>query len=134
MRRLVASILAAALLGAVAVSAFAAANHAKADLAPIAVSGVTGSAEFNEVAAKGETNVVLKVKGLQPNVDYTSRIFTNTTCTPEAASLEVASFRSNPNGMATIQAKLDRPINQIGSISVLLSSDQSQLACGQVVE
>jgi hypothetical protein len=45
----------------------------------------------------------------------------------------IESFTANPAGMASIQAKLDKTLPDIGSVSVVRVSDSAVLACGSVV-
>ena len=130
MRSFMSVILAAAVL-AIGAIAFAAAQHGTADLQSLSASGVTGQARLNEVQSK--LNFQAQIRGLQPGIEYNVQWYSNTSCTPEASVNIIESFTANPAGMASIQAKLDKTLPDIGSVSVVRVSDLSVQACGAVV-
>ena len=130
MRRLVLATLAVALVGLSAV-AFAASRQGRADFTPLAASGISGQVKLNGQEGKEETHIVLQAKGLQ-DVEYVAVAYTNNTCQPEAQTFELARFTPKGPGMVNWTGKVNRSIEQIGSISLQLASDQSVQACASV--
>jgi hypothetical protein len=130
MRSFMSVILSAAVL-AIGAIAFAAAQHGTADLQSLSASGVTGQARLNEVQSK--LNFQAQIRGLQPATDYQIQWYSNSNCTQEATVNVIETFTANPAGMASISAKLDQTLPDIGSVSVVRVSDLSVQACGAVV-
>jgi hypothetical protein len=130
MRSFMSVILSVAVL-AIGAIAFAAAQHGTADLQSLSASGVTGQARLNEV--QSQINFQAQIRGLQPATEYRIQWYSNSSCTPEASVTVIESFTANPAGMASIQAKLDKTLPDIGSVSVVRVSDSAVLACGSVV-
>jgi len=130
MRSFMSVILSAAVL-AIGAIAFAAAQHGTADLQSLSASGVTGQARLNEV--QSQINFQAQIRGLQPATEYQIQWYSNSSCTPEASVNVIESFTANPAGMASISAKLDKTLPDIGSVSVVRVSDSAVLACGSVV-
>ncbi|TMQ67877.1 MAG: hypothetical protein E6K78_03240 [Candidatus Eisenbacteria bacterium] len=134
MRRLVTASLAVVILGIAGMALAASDRHVKADLAPLASSGISGTVDKSEQLSG--TMIRLQVKGLQPGVDYISTFYQNHNCETEAATPQnvVASFKANPAGIAIVTAKLATQFDQIGSVSVRLRSDQTVQACGSFAQ
>jgi hypothetical protein len=123
-------ILAAAVL-AIGTVAFAQSQRAKAELTPLTIAGVTGQARLHEV--QGGVQVQMQIRGLEPGVEYTAQWYQNTSCAIEAEVRVIETFTANPAGNANLSARLDRTLPEFGSISVVLSSENTVQACGQVV-
>jgi hypothetical protein len=112
--------------------AFAASTKVVANFIAQESSGVSGQATLNALP-QGGTVIHGKITGLQPSTDYLSQYFTDGTCTA-APGTEVTRFRSNPQGMAEFNAKVDKNLGDIKSISIQLGSDMSLKACAAVTQ
>ena len=131
MRRLVLASLAVALVGFAGL-ADAASRQGRADFVPLANSGISGRVRLTGQTGKVQTHIVLQVRGLQ-DAEYVAVGYTNNNCQAEAQVFELGRFRPRTSGMTTWTGRVDRDIEQIGSISLRLASDQSAQACGSVV-
>jgi hypothetical protein len=121
-------VLAALLVSSVA---FAAANRVSATFESLAASGIQGGADLNSVA--GGTNIHESIRGLTPGVVYASFIYQgNTTCASGSPLTQVMQFTANPQGIATVNAKVSVDLTQIGSVSIQRVSDNTLLACASV--
>src|SRR5258705_9917456 len=129
MRRIMFVTLAATMLVVGAV-AFAASVHGIAELSSLSASGVTGQARLNEV--QNQLNFQSQIRGLQPGAEYAVQWYSNSSCTTEATVNVIETFTSNPQGMASVNAKLQKTLPEIGSISVVRTSDNTAVACGAV--
>jgi hypothetical protein len=116
----------------VATVALAASDKVVATFISQESSGVSGDATLNALA-QGGTVIHGRIAGLEPNVEYVSQYFTDGACTATPAS-QVARFRSNPRGTAEFNAKVDKSIADIKSISVQAASDMSLKACAAVTQ
>ena len=130
MRRLVLTYLAVALVGLSAI-AIAASRQGRADFVPLAASGISGTVKLTGQTGK-ETHIVLQARGLQ-DAEYIAVAYTNNNCQPEAQVVELGRFTPKAQGMVNWAGKVDRDIEQVGSISLQLASDQSVQACASVV-
>ena len=131
MRRLVVGFLAVVVLGVSGAIALAQSDkHASAELTALAASGISGKVDLQEMQ-QGGTNVVLRIRDLQPGEEYVSVFFGATICGADATTPTnlVASFRANPSGNATVNVKLDRSLDEIGSIAVRPTIGATNLAC-----
>jgi hypothetical protein len=131
MRRLMSVILAATVLAIGAVAIAAPSQHGTADLQSLSASGVTGQARLNEV--QSQINFQAQIRGLQPGIEYQLQWYANSSCQIEATVNVIGTFTANPAGMASFNAKLDKTLPDIGSVSVVRVSDSAALACGSVV-
>ena len=95
-----------------------------------ASSGVSGQAMLNGLP-QGGTVIHGKLSGLQPNVEYVSQAFTDAACGTGPAT-QIDRFTANANGAAVFNAKIDKNLSDIKSVSVQLGSDQSLKACAPV--
>ena len=131
MRRLILASLAIALVGFTGL-AEAASRQGRADFVPLANSGISGRVRLTGQTGKEQTHIVLQVKGLQ-DAEYVAVAYTNNNCQAEAQIFELGRFRPKASGMTTWTAWVNQNIEQLGSISLRLASDQSVQACGSVV-
>ena len=131
MRRLFVIATLAALLVGAGTTVFAANDrHVSAEFSPLAASGISGRAALTENGA-GRTNVVLQLKGLEPETEYVSEWFASASCA-EGVPQSLGTFRANPAGIAVLNTKVSADVSQIGSISVKLGSDMSLQACATI--
>jgi len=90
-------------------------------------SGVKGDVTL-ESLPQGQTMIHARLAGLDPNVDYVSRYFTDGTCS-SGSGTEIAAYKANPMGKAVFSARVGKSIGDLKSISVQLKSDLSLKAC-----
>src|SRR5262245_47603017 len=123
-----------AFLAAVLVASVALAANDKvvASFNSLSSSGVNGEVTLNQ-QHPGGTLVHGKLAGLQPGTEYVAQWYTEAACGAGTAT-ELTRFRSNPAGVASFNAKTDRPIVDIKSIAVQLASDQSLQACANITQ
>ena len=114
--------------------AFAAAEKKAGIFQELAASGVSGKVDLVGVAQKGETSIHGQARNLEPNTEYLVIWYRNTTCSPEAGSETqvVERFTSNPQGMSAFQGKVQIPVADINSVSILRASDLTAQACAPV--
>ena len=134
MRRLVLTSLAATLVGITTLAFAQAERHVKADFTPFASAGLSGTVDLFEQPRGGATSVKVLVKGLEPGVEYFATWYTNSSCTVEATSDQqiIGRFTANPAGNANMVGRLNKDINEIGSVSIRLGSDRSLQGCATI--
>lgn len=111
--------------------AVAAGDKVTANFETLAASGITGSADLNP-QKQGTTFVHASLRGLEPNVQYVSRIYQAGGCTAGGPTTELARFTANTAGVANFNQKIDMDISSIKSISVQRASDDLLQACASV--
>ena len=132
MRRLVSIAPAVVILGIATMALAAVERHVSADFTPLASSSVAGKVSLAE--QKAGVISQLQLKGLQPNTEYIARFYLNHNCETEAATPQnvLARFTTNPSGMVSAQAKVATTLDQIGSVSITLATDQTVIACASI--
>lgn len=122
---------AASLVSAVAIAAN---PNVKATFESLSASGVTGEATLNSMP-KGGTMIKGSLQGLEPNVEYSVRVYdTDQTCASGASSVALINFVANPAGRGHFNTKAVQEISGIRSISVGPASGSTVQACAAVTQ
>lgn len=133
MRRLILASLAVILVGVSGLALAATERQKRGDFVPLAASGIGGNVKLNQLPAQTETHIVLQARGLQQNVEYKAVAYLNNNCQPEAGAVELARFFPKGNGMINWTGRTSKTVDEIGSISLVLVSDETVQACAPVV-
>ena len=128
--------LAAALtaLTALAPLAIAASDrHVNATLVPVDGSGISGHVELTSMPGGG-TLIHVSASGLTPGTAYLSLYYGNHQCTVEPYEEDdvIGRYTANAGGTASVTRKVGDDLDEIGSVSVRLSSDFSLKSCADV--
>ncbi len=118
-------------VGLIASIALAASDRIVAPFESLTSSGVSGEVRLNPMSA-GTVQVHASIRGLQPNVQYVSLIYTNGSCTTGGSSVQLAQFTANPKGSAQFTTQVNQDLTTIKSISIQLVSDLSVQACASI--
>ena len=110
--------------------ALAGSDKVTAQFEALTASGISGEARLNPMN-QGTTRIQVQLKGLEPNAEYVSLIYTDGTCT-SGVSTQLATFTANPAGNAVFHNDVSQDITAISSISVQLASSPAVLACAGV--
>jgi hypothetical protein len=125
MRSILSVVSTAAVLAIAAIAFAAPPQQGSAQLESLSASGVSGEARLKEFQAT-ETQIQAQISGLQPGIEY-SLMFSG------AQSGTVETFTANPSGRANVNARVAVPIEQISTLSVVRTSDNTTVASGPVV-
>jgi hypothetical protein len=118
----------------VSTAAIAANDKVTATFESLSASGVTGEAVLNAMPGGG-TQIHGKIRGLQPNAEYISRVFEqDQSCASGTASVQIVRFVANPAGLGNFNEKVPQSIVGIRSISVELASTSALQACAPVTQ
>ena len=107
-----------------------------ADITSLSASGVSGSADIKFDQQNGLARVHEQISGLTPGVQYISQVFVGSTTCGSGTSAVLMTFTANAAGKANfnvIAPPQVSPAEGSASISVQLASDNSLLACGEIV-
>lgn len=133
MPRSLSLIIPSAVLGFTWLTAKSDERHLSLRLEPAARGHARGRVELEE-ESHGGTFVSLDVHGLEPGAEYVSQFHHEHGCRiePEDERSEVARFVADAHGHATVGARLDEPLADIGSVDVRRGDDLAIVGCAPV--
>jgi hypothetical protein len=108
--------------------------QAKAQLAPIGNSGVSGFVTLHQLHQAQGTAIVVHAKGLTPGTDYVSLYYDNPTCELEPYSEDdvIGEYAPNPAGIGQTHGEADDDLDEIHSVSVRRADDFTLVACAAI--
>src|SRR3954471_23031578 len=94
--------------------------QAKAQLAPVGNSGVSGFVTLHQLHDAQGTAIVVHAKGLTPGTDYVSLYYDNSRCELEPYSADdvIGEYAPNPAGIGQTHGEADDDLDEIKSVSV----------------
>ena len=130
MKKTIAMLSCAALLGLGHAQAISQEHHIKADLQTMGGSGVGGFVQLVQLP-HGGTLIRVNATGLKPGETYTSFYYDSSDCTEPADKL--VTFVASEDGTAAVGGKIDDDLDEVGSVSVRLGPSYGDLqACADV--
>jgi len=129
MRRLVLASLAVVIVG-ISGLALAASVKREGTFSELQASGISGEVRVHGQAGK-ETLVQIQARNLQPEQEYRIFAYTNTTCGSDPSQVLLATATPNKQGMLNWNGKIIRPVEEFGSVSLVLVADDQAKACAE---
>ena len=122
-----------AVLGFTWLTALSGERHLSLRLKPAARGHARGHVELEE-ESHGGTFVSLDVHGLEPGAEYVSQFHHEHGCRiqPEDERSEIGHFVADAHGHATVAARLDEHLADIGSVDVRRRGDLEIVGCAPV--
>ena len=121
------------LLAACLVASVAVAQNDKitAQFQALAASGVTGDVTLNPMP-NGEIQLHSQVKGLAPDTQYQVFVYDASNSCGSGTPVQIETFTSNRNGIATWTVKTSVPLTSVQSIGIQQEPSSTLVACAAV--